>query len=106
MDTSKSPILAEMDRVIAGIARLNRQSAYAALETVVGGLKERYETLSEAEVSEFAELVHLVLLQFPRGETIRVSGPKQHRELDMSASGTTIFTKQPCNGRWSFSHET
>jgi hypothetical protein len=78
-----SPLLAEMDQVIAGITRLNRRSAYAALETAFGGLKASFETLSEAETSEFIELVHLVLLVFARGETIRVSGPNHARALDV-----------------------
>jgi hypothetical protein len=78
-----SSLLAEMDGVIAGIATLNRRSAYAALETAFSGLKVQSETLSGAETSEFIELVHLVLLQFARGETIRVSGPRQARELDV-----------------------
>ncbi len=82
-DAAVSSLLAEMDQVIAGIANLNRRSAYAALETAFGGLKATCETLSEAETSEFVELVHLVLLQFARGETIRVSGPRQARELDV-----------------------
>ena len=78
-----SSLLAEMEQVIAGIAGLNRRSAYAALETVFDSLKAGHEKLSEAETSEFIELVHLVLLQFARGETIRVSGPKQARALDV-----------------------
>jgi hypothetical protein len=78
-----SPLLAEMDRVITGIAGLNRRSAYAAIEAAFGGLKASFETLSEAETSEFIELVHLVLLVFARGETIRVSGPTQARALDV-----------------------
>ena len=84
-------LLAEMDQVIAGIAKLNRRSAYAALETVFGGLKASYETLSEAETSEFIELVHLVLLQFARGETIRVSGPNQVHELDVCLKYNDVY---------------
>ncbi len=93
-DTSSSimsPLLDEMDRVITGIARLNRQSAYAALEAVFGGLKARYDVLSEAEVAMFAELVHLVLLQFARGETIRVSGPRQPHELDVCLKYNDVY---------------
>jgi hypothetical protein len=86
-----SSLLAEMDRVIAGIAELNRRSAYAAIETVFGGLKATRETLSEAETSEFIELVHLVLLQFARGETIRVSGPHQARELDVCLKYNDVY---------------
>jgi hypothetical protein len=86
-----SSLLAEMDRVITGIAGLNRRSAYAALETAFGGLKATCETLSEAETSEFVELVHLVLLQFARGETIRVSGPKQARELDVCLKYNDVY---------------
>ena len=86
-----SPLLAEMDGVIAGIARLNRRSAFAALETVFGGLKARYEELTEAEVSEFVELVHLVLLQFARGATIRVSGPRQRRGLDVCLKYNDVY---------------
>ena len=86
-----SPLLAEMDGVIAGIARLNRRDAYAALEAAFGGLKAGYAALTEAEVSEFVELVHLVLLQFARGATIRVSGPKQPRELDVCLKYNDIF---------------
>jgi hypothetical protein len=86
-----SPLLAEMDRVIAGVARLNRQSAFAALEAVFGGLKAKYEALSEAEISEFVELVHLVLLQFARGATIRVSGPKQLRPLDVCLKYNDVY---------------
>jgi len=41
-----SSLVAEMDRVIAGIAKLNRRSAYTALETAFGGLKAACETLS------------------------------------------------------------
>jgi hypothetical protein len=86
-----SSLLAEMDQVIAGISGLNRRSAYAALETVFGGLKASYETLSEAETSEFIELVHLVLLQFARGETIRVSGVHQARELDVCLKYNDVY---------------
>ena len=86
-----SSLLAEMDRVIAGIAELNRRSAYAAIETAFGGLKAARETLSEAETSEFIELVHLVLLQFARGETIRVSGPNQARELDVCLKYNDVY---------------
>ena len=86
-----SSLLAEMDRVIAGIANLNRRSAYTALETAFGGLKAKDETLSEAETSEFIELVHLVLLQFARGETIRVSGPRQARELDVCLKYNDVY---------------
>jgi len=86
-----SPLLVEMDRVIAGVAGLNRQSAFAALEAVFGGLKARYEVLSEAEITEFVELVHLVLLQFARGMTIRVSGPRQPRELDVCLRYNDIY---------------
>ena len=86
-----SALLAEMDRVIAGIAKLNRRSAYAALETVFGGLKTSYETLSEAETSEFIELVHLVMLQFARGETIRVSGAHQTHELDVCLKYNDVY---------------
>lgn len=86
-----SPLLAEMDGVIAGIARLNRRSAFAALETVFGGLKARYEELTEPEVSEFVELVHLVLLQFARGATIRVSGPRQHQGLDVCLKYNDVY---------------
>ena len=50
-----------------------------------------YETLSEAETSEFIELVHLVLLQFARGETIRVSGPSQARELDVCLKYNDVY---------------
>ncbi len=84
-------LLAEMERVIAGVAELNRRSAYAAIETVFGGLKAAHETLSEAETSEFIELVHLVLLQFARGETIRVSGPHQARELDVCLKYNDVY---------------
>ena len=86
-----SSLLAEMDQVIAGIAKLDRRSAYAALETVFGGLKASYETLSEAETSEYIELVHLVLLQFARGETIRVSGPNQVHELDVCLKYNDVY---------------
>jgi hypothetical protein len=86
-----SSLLAEMDGVITGIAELNRRSAYAALETVFGGLKAARETLSEAETSEFIELVHLVLLQFARGETIRVSGPTQARVLDVCLKYNDVY---------------
>jgi len=86
-----SSLLAEMDRVITGIAELKRRSAYAAIETAFGGLKATRETLSEAETSEFIELVHLVLLQFARGETIRVSGPKQVRELDVCLKYNDVY---------------
>jgi hypothetical protein len=84
-------LLAEMERVIAGVAELNRRSAYAAIETVFGGLKATHGTLSEAETSEFIELVHLVLLQFARGETIRVSGPHQARELDVCLKYNDVY---------------
>jgi len=86
-----SSLLAEMDRVIAGIADLNRRSAYAAIETAFGSLKAARETLSEAETSEFIELVHLVLLQFARGETIRVSGPNQARGLDVCLKYNDVY---------------
>jgi len=86
-----SSLLAEMDRVITGIGTLNRRSAYTALETAFGGLKAACETLSEAETSEFVELVHLVLLQFARGETIRVSGPRQARELDVCLKYNDVY---------------
>jgi len=86
-----SSLLAEMDRVIAEIGNLNRRSAYTALETAFGGLKAAHETLSAAETSEFIELVHLVLLQFPRGETIRVSGPNQARELDVCLKYNDVY---------------
>ena len=86
-----SSLLAEMEQVIAGIAGLNRRSAYTALEAVFGGLKATHETLSEAETSEFIELVHLVLLQFARGETIRVSGPNQARELDVCLKYNDVY---------------
>ncbi|MBN2466050.1 hypothetical protein JXD38_10570 [candidate division WOR-3 bacterium] len=86
-----SPLLAEMDRVIAGIARLDRRSAFAALEAVFGGLKARYEVLSEAEVSEFVELTHLILLQFARGATIRVSGPRQPHGLDVCLKYNDVY---------------
>jgi len=86
-----SPLLAEMDRVIAGVAKLNRRSAYAALETVFGGLKASCETLSEAETSEFIELVHLVMLQFARGETIRVSGAHQACGLDVCLKYNDVY---------------
>ncbi|MCX6842939.1 MAG: hypothetical protein NTX53_11730 [candidate division WOR-3 bacterium] len=86
-----SSLLAEMDMVITEIAKLNRRSAYTALETVFGGLKASYETLSEAETSEFIELVHLVLLQFARGETIRVSGPNQARGLDVCLKYNDVY---------------
>lgn len=84
-------LLAEMDRVITGIAQLNRRSAFAALETVFAGLKARYDVLSEAEVSEFVELVHLLLLQFARGATIRVSGPRQRRGLDVYLKYNDVY---------------
>ncbi|HTW92873.1 MAG TPA: hypothetical protein VMH22_14370 [bacterium] len=87
----ESPLLAEMDRVIDGIAQRDRKGAYAALEAVFEGLKAGYERLSEAEISEFAELVHLVLLQFARGATIRVSGSKQHRELDVCLKYNDVY---------------
>jgi len=86
-----SSLLAEMEQVITGFARLNRRSAYAALEAVFGDLKAKQETLSEAETSEFMELVHLVLLQFARGETIRVSGPKQARVLDVCLRYNDVY---------------
>ncbi len=86
-----SSLSAEMDRVIAGIATLNRRSAYTAIETAFGGLKAACETLGEAETSEFIELVHLVLLQFARGETIRVSGPNQARELDVCLKYNDVY---------------
>jgi hypothetical protein len=86
-----SSLFAEMERVITGIANLNRRSAYGALETAFAGLKATYETLSEAETSEFIELVHLVLLQFARGETIRVSGPNQARELDVCLKYNDVY---------------
>jgi hypothetical protein len=86
-----SALLAEMDKVIAGIAGLNRRSAYAALETVFGGLKASYETLSEAETSEFIELVHLVMLQFARGETVRVSGARQAREVEVCLKYNDVY---------------
>ena len=88
---AKSSLLVEMERVISGIARLNRRSAYGELETVFAGLKATYETLSEAETSEFIELVHLVLLQFARGETIRVSGPNQARGLDVCLKYNDVY---------------
>jgi hypothetical protein len=90
-DAAMSSLLAEMDQVIAGIAKLDRRSAYAALETVFGGLKASCETLSEAETSEYIELVHLVLLQFARGETIRVSGPNQVHELDVCLKYNDVY---------------
>jgi hypothetical protein len=80
-----------MEQVIAGIAGLNRRSAYAALETVFGSLKAAHEKLSEAETSEFVELVHLVLLQFARSETIRVSGPTQARGLDVCLKYNDVY---------------
>ena len=86
-----SSLLAEMEQVIAGIAGLNRRSAYTALETVFGSLKATHETLSEAETSEFIELVHLVLLQFARGETIRVSGPNQAHGLDVCLKYNDVY---------------
>jgi len=86
-----SPLLAEMERVITGIADLNRRSAYAALESAFGGLKAASARLSEAETSEFIEMVHLVLLQFARGETIRVSGPRQARELDVCLKYDDVY---------------
>jgi hypothetical protein len=86
-----SPLLTEMERVITGIAALNRRSAYTALESAFGGLKAASETLSEAETSEFIEMVHLVLLQFARGETIRVSGPRQARELDVCLKYNDVY---------------
>jgi hypothetical protein len=86
-----SPLLAEMDKVITGIAQLDRRSAYAALEAVFGDLKAGYETLTEAEVTEFVELVHLVLLQFARGATIRVSGPKQSHGLDVCLKYNDVY---------------
>lgn len=86
-----SALLAEMDQVISGFARLNRRSAYAALETVFDSLKATHETLSEAETTEFVELVHLVLLQFARGETIRVSGPNHARELDVCLRYNDVY---------------
>jgi hypothetical protein len=86
-----SALLAEMEQVITGFAKLNRRSAYTALETVFGSLKATHETLSEAETSEFIELVHLVLLQFARGETIRVSGPHQARELDVCLKYNDVY---------------
>ena len=86
-----SPLLSEMERVITGIGALNRRSAYSALETVFGSLKAAQETLNEAETSEFIELVHLVLLQFARGETIRVSGPRQARELDVCLKYNDVY---------------
>jgi len=86
-----SSLLAEMDQVIAGIANLNRRSAYAALETIFGGLKASCETLSEAETSEFIELVHLVMLQFARGETIRVSGAHQACGLDVCLKYNDVY---------------
>jgi len=98
MEPSNSPggvamsaLLAEMERVIAGVAELDRRSAYAAIEAVFGELKAKQETLSEAETSEFIELVHLVLLQFARGETIRVSGARQSRELDVCLKYNDVY---------------
>jgi hypothetical protein len=86
-----SPLLTEMEQVITRIADQNRRSAYCALESAFGGLKAASERLSEAETSEFIELVHLVLLQFARGETIRVSGPRQVRELDVCLKYNDVY---------------
>jgi len=86
-----SALLSEMDQVIAGIERLDRRSAYSALETVFGNLRTSSETLTEAETSEFIELVHLVMLQFARGETIRVSGPRQASELDVCLKYNDVY---------------
>jgi hypothetical protein len=90
-DVAKSPLVAEMDRVIAGIAGMDRQSAFAALESVFDALKVRCDTLSEAEVCEFVEFVHLVLLQFARNLTIRVSGPRQQRGLDVCLKYNDVY---------------
>jgi hypothetical protein len=86
-----SSLLAEMDRVIAEIGNLNRRSAYNALEAAFGGLKAASGGVGEAETSEFIELVHLVLLQFPRGETIRVSGSGQAQGLDVCLKYNDIY---------------
>jgi len=89
--TAISTLLAEMDRVITGIEGFDRRSAYAALEHAFGELKAACATLSEAETAEFVELVHLVLLQFARGETIRISGPRQARVLDVCLKYNDVY---------------
>lgn len=63
----------QIDRVIRSIGKLSRREAFGALEEVFRTLKAR-PGLSESEVKRFFDMVTLVLLVYPRGMTIRISG--------------------------------
>ena len=62
-----------IDRVIGSIGKLGRREAFGALQEIFGIIKQQ-PGLSEAEVKRFFDMVTLVLLVYPRGMTIRISG--------------------------------
>jgi hypothetical protein len=75
-DRTMSTLIRRMDKVIAQIGKLGRREAFAALQEAFGTVKER-DTLAEAEIKRFFDLVTLVLLVYPRNMVIRISGAGQ-----------------------------
>ena len=71
-----SALIRKMDRIIAQVGKLGRRAAFGALQEVFG-LVKAHEPLSETEVKRYFDLVTLVLLVYPRGMTIRISGAGQ-----------------------------
>jgi hypothetical protein len=65
-----------MDALIAQMGKLGRREAFAAVEAAFGAIKA-CPAPSATEVNGFINLVHLVLLIYPRGMRIRVSGARQ-----------------------------
>jgi hypothetical protein len=68
-------LIEQIDRAIAGMGRLGRREAFAALQDVFARVKQQ-PSLGEAELKRFFDMVTLVFLVYPRGMTIRISGPK------------------------------
>jgi hypothetical protein len=66
-------LIERIDQVIELIGKLGRREAFGALQEVFGVIKAQ-PGLSETEVKRFFDMVTLVLLVYPRGMTIRISG--------------------------------
>jgi hypothetical protein len=77
--TSTAPasrLLDRIDRLVAQVGRLGRREAFGALQDVFAEVKA-HPALSRSEVTRFMDLVTLILLVYPRGLRIRISGARQ-----------------------------
>jgi hypothetical protein len=68
-------LIEKTDKLIAGIGKLGRREAFESVQEVFGLIQQR-RTLSEPELKRFMDLVTLVLLVYPRGMRIRLSGAR------------------------------